>query len=268
MSSAAYNSDDLSFKRFFGYSAFFHAALTVLLILGVWIQRTAIPWGGIGSGETGVKVNLVSGGAGIPMPQPVVPTESATVDSTKGLHKEEPKPKQPEPKTEATNIPKFKEEKHLAPSNRSKVFENKTPPPENAVPYGKGGQMSLPSGSGVNPGPLAGSGIAIQGAGGGDFAGRYPWYVDSTRKRISDNWLQNTIDPAVRAARTAKTVVTFTILHDGTVQGIRLEQSSGNRSMDDSALRALLSIDKMPALPSDWRGTVFVTFDFDLAQKH
>ena len=50
------------------------------------------------------------------------------------------------------------------------------------------------------------------------------------------------------------------------LNNIRLETSSGNRSMDDSATRALLSIDKLPALPSDYSGAyVDVTFDFDLS---
>jgi hypothetical protein len=36
--------------------------------------------------------------------------------------------------------------------------------------------------------------------------------------------------------------------------------------MDDSATRALLGIDKLPALPSDYSGAyVDVTFDFDLS---
>jgi hypothetical protein len=36
--------------------------------------------------------------------------------------------------------------------------------------------------------------------------------------------------------------------------------------MDDSAQRALLSVDKLPRLPSDYSGTyVDVIFDFDLA---
>ena len=107
--------------------------------------------------------------------------------------------------------------------------------------------MDLPSGNSDTPGPLNG-GMAIKGAGGGEFAARYPWYVESVRKRISDNWLQTTIDPAVRSARTAHAVVTFTILRDGTVKDIKLDTSSGNRSMDDSATRAMLSIDKMPQL--------------------
>ncbi len=267
MAYAATNSNgatDISFKPFFTYSVLFHVGLTVAMILGIYIQRSAVPWGGIGGGDSGVKVNLVAS-AGIPMPQPTVPTESATVDPTKGLYKEEPK-KPPEPKTDATKIPKFDKLKPLPTTKPSKIIENKTPPPDNAINYGKGGQMSVPSGYNNTPGPLNG-GLAMKGEGGGEFAARYPWYVESVRKRISDNWLQNTIDPAVRSARTAHAIVTFTIQRDGTIKNIRMDTSSGNRSMDDSATRAMLSIDKMPQLPADWRSnTVDVTFDFDLGR--
>jgi len=252
------------FKRCFSYSVFFHVSLTVFMLIGVWIQRSGNPWGGIGGGDSGVRVNLVAS-AGIPMPPTANPTESEAVDPTKGLHKEEPKPKEPEPKTDATKIPKFEKEKPLPPSKASKVFEKNTPPPQNAVPYGKGGQMNVPSGYSDTPGPLNG-GVAVQGQGGGDFAARYAWYVEAVRRAISQNWMQSTIDPAVRASRRAKTTVTFTINRDGSVKNIRVAESSGNRSMDDSAQRALLSIDHFPALPSDYSGRyVDVTFDFDLS---
>jgi protein TonB len=264
MSQAVYISDPLPFKRYFSYSVYLHVSLAVLLLVGVWIQHSGNPWGGIGGGESGVKVSLVAS-AGIPMPPTTNPTDSEAVDPTKGLNKEEPKPKEPEPKTDAANIPKFEKEKPLPPSNKSKVFEKKTLPPENAVPYGKGGQMNLPSGYSNTPGPLNG-GIAVQGQGGGDFAARYAWYVESVKRNISQNWMQNTIDPAVRAARRAKTTVTFTINRDGTVKNIRVSESSGNRSLDDSAQRALLSIDHFPTLPSDYpHNSVDVIFDFDLA---
>jgi periplasmic protein TonB len=266
MSYAATNSQDPGLKPYFGYSVFFHGALVVLLALSIWIEGNRVPWGGVGGGDSGVKVNLVSS-AGVPMPQPTVPTESATVDPTKGLYKEEPK-KPPEPKTDATKIPKFEKEKPPPPTKASKIMENKTPTPDNAVNYGKGGQMSVPSGYSSTPGPLNG-GMTVQGQGGGEFAARYPWYVESVRKRISDNWLQNTIDPAVRAARTAHTIVTFTIMRDGTIKNIKLDTPSGNRSMDDSAVRAMLSIEKMAQLPADWRSnSVDVTFDFDLGRAH
>ena len=264
MSLAVSTVDAPSLKKCLSYSVLFHVSLTAIMLAGIWLQRTGESWGGIGGGDGSVKVNLVAS-AGIPMPPNITPTESQTFDPTKGLNMEEPKPKPPEPKTDTTNIPKFEKEKQLPPSKKSKVFENKTPPPENAIPYGKGGQMNVPTGYADTPGPLNG-GMAMQGQGGGDFAARYAWYVESVRRAISQNWMQNTIDPAVRAARRAKTTMTFTINRDGTVKNIRLSQSSGNRSMDDSAQRALLSIDRLPALPSDYSGKyVDVTFDFDLS---
>lgn len=263
MTDAFFTIDDLSFKRFFTWSIILHVALTTLILLSVWIHRSGDAWGGIGGGnDSGVQVSLVSS-AGIPMPQPKVPTESEVVDPTTGLYKNE-KPA-PEFKTDATKIPEFKKEKPLPPSKKSKVFESKTPPPENAVPFGKGGTMKVPSGYSNTPGPLSG-GVSATGQGGGDFAGRYPWYIEAVRRAINQNWYQNTIDPGVRAARRARTTVTFSINRDGTVKNIRISESSGNRSMDDSAQRALLSIDHFPTLPPDYSGRyVDVIFDFDLS---
>ena len=256
--------DDPPFKRFLGYSAWLHIGLTVAIGLSVWIQRSGTPWGGIGGGESGVKVDLVSSAsAGIPMPHPVVPTPSQVVDPTKGLAAEAPKIE--EPKTDATKLPKFEKEKPLPPSKKSKVFEPKTPPRDNAINYGKGGGMDVPSGYSPNPGASSG-GVAVKGEGGGDFASRYGWYIESVRRAINQNWIQTSIDPSVRAARRAHSVVTFRINRDGSVKNIRLDTSSGNRSYDDSSTRALLSIDKFPALPADYSGSyVDVTWDFDLS---
>ena len=263
MSYAISTAEQFPFKRFFFYSIYLHVSLTVLMLVGVWIQRSGNPWGGIGGGEnSAVKVNLVSN-AGIAMPQPTNATDSDVVDPTKSLHKEEPLPPPPEIKTEAMKIPKFEKEKPLPPSSKSKIFEKKTREPDNAIP-GKGGSMNLPSGYNNTPSPIGG-GVSARGEGGSDFAGRYPWYTEAVKRAISQNWMQNTIDPSVRAARSAKTTVTFTIYRDGSVKNIRISQSSGNRSMDDSAQRALLSIDHFPPLPPDYSGRfVDVIFDFDL----
>jgi protein TonB len=265
MSYAEYNNDDLTLKRFFFYSVFLHLGLTASMFVGIYLQHSGNSWGGVGGAEGDVKVSLVSP-AGIPMPQPNIFTDSHAVDPTKGLDKPEP-PKPPELETDAMKIPKFdlKEKKPLPPSKPSKVFENKTVRPDNNAHYGQGGQMSLPSG--YSPTPGSGSpGLAVSGQGGGDFASRYGWYIESVKRAINQNWLQNTIDPSVRASHRAKTTVTFTINRDGSIKNIRVSESSGNRSMDDSAQRALLSIDKLPRLPSDYSGTyVDVIFDFDLA---
>jgi len=265
MSYAIATVEQIPFKRFLLYSALLHLSLTVLMLLGVWIQRSGNMWGGIGGdGNSNVRVSLVSS-AGIPLPQPTNVTDSGVVDTTKTLHNPEPLPPPPEIKTPAVEIPKFTKEKPLPPSRKSKVFEKKTPDADNAVP-GHGGSASIPSSYSNTPGPLT-DGVAVQGQGGGDFAARYPWYVQAMRRAVYQNWNQNTIDPAFRAARKGKTTVFFAIGRDGTINNIRVSDSSGNQSMDDSAQRALLGIDRLPPLPADYVGTyvnVELDFGFDI----
>jgi TonB family protein len=264
MSYAISTTDQFPFQRFLLYSVFLHLGLPVIMLAGVWLQRSGNQWGIIGGdGDSGFKVNIVAP-AGIPMLQPTNVTDSGVVDPTKSLHRADPLPPAPEIKPEtATEIPKWTRERPLRPSRPSIVFEKKTPDADNAVP-GKEGSASIPSGYTNTRGPIYG-GLAVRGEGGGDFAGRYPWYVQSVVRAISQNWMQNTIDPTVRATRRAKTTVTFSINRDGSVKNIRIIGPSGNRSMDDSAQRAILSIDHYPPLPPDYSGRyVDVIFDFDL----
>lgn len=255
---------DLSLKRYFFRSIFFHALLIAAVIGAAYFDREGALWGGVGSKSSGgVKVNLVSP-AGLPMPKEEMPTESKVVDPTNSLHKEEPKPQPPEPKTDATPIRKFEKEKPLPPSRKSRTLENKTPEPDNAIP-GHGGSPNLPTGYSQTPGQSA-PGVSAMGQGGGDFAGRYPWYVDAVRGRVEQSWDQTTIDPTVRAAHRAHAVMSFRINANGSISDIRMVQSSGNSSMDYSSMRALQSIDAFRPLPNDYMGKyVDVTFDFDLS---
>ncbi|MGC0773456.1 MAG: energy transducer TonB, partial [Candidatus Acidiferrum sp.] len=150
----------------------------------------------------------------------------------------------------------------------SRVDEPKVPPPDNAVDYGKGGNPQLPTSYATQPASGSGA-VAMKGQGGGDFALRYPWYVDSVIRRINQDWDQTSIDLAVRAARQARCVMTFRIYRDGTVKDMQITQGSGNVSMDNSAQRALLSSNPMPPLPSDYPAPfVDVTFNFDLGLNH
>ncbi|HEY6127351.1 MAG TPA: TonB family protein [Candidatus Acidoferrum sp.] len=261
MYAAVSNSQEITLKPYLTASGILHAGLFVLLALSAYFHwNRGNQWAGAGGGGENVKVNLV-GSAGINMPKPRI-AESQVVDPTKSLYKPEEAPKLPDP-TPAEKIPEFKHEKPLPPSHKSKVFENKTPEKPNVVP-GHGGAPDIPTGVGEKPGSTPG--LEIKGEGGGDFASRYGWYVDSVKRRIQTNWLQNTIDPAVRQAHTAHAVAQFTISRDGSVKDIKIVQSSGNLSMDNSGLRALLASNPMPALPPDYgKSYVTVTFDFDLS---
>lgn len=255
---------DLSLKRYFFRSIFFHALLIAAVIAAAYFDRRGPGWGGVGGQLGGTKVNLVAS-AGIPMPKEEMVTASKAVDPTNSLHKEDPKPLPPEPKTDATKIPKFDKEKPLPPSRKTRTLEYKDPVQDNDIP-GKGGNPDLPTGYSQTPGPSAG--ISVQGQGGGNFGGQYPWYVDGVRNRIIQNWDQNTIDSAVLAARKAHAIMTFRINADGSISNIKLVQSSGNQSFDNSAQRTLLSIGSFSRLPNDFMGSyVDGTFDFDLALK-
>lgn len=259
---------DLSLKRYFFRSIFFHALLIAAAVGAAYFNHPGADWGGVGSKSSGgVKVNLVSP-AGIPMPPKEAVTESKVVDPTESLHKEEPKPKPPEPKTDATPIQKFEKEKPLPPSRKSRILEDTRPETDNAIP-GHGGNPNLPTSYSQTPGPSAASeGVAAIGQGGGDFAGRYPWYVDAVRSRVEQSWDQTTIDPVTRAAHQAHAVVSFRINANGSISNIRMAQSSGNSSMDYSAMRAMQSIDAFRPLPNDYMGKyVDVTFDFDLSLR-
>ena len=259
------SAEDLDLKKFLVYSVILHIFLALWIAVSIYLQMRGPEWSGIGGTEGSVNVKLVGPAAGIPIPSKPSVTESNTVDPTKGLYKEEPKP--PEPKTPAEKIPDFKNEKPKPITHASKVDPPKIPPPPNAVDYGKGGAPNLPTSYATTPGGGSGP-VTVQGQGGGNFASRYAWYIEAVRRSVGQNWLQTTIDPPVRAARQAHCVMTFRINRDGSIQNVQMEQSSGNLSMDNSAKRALDGIHFGP-LPNDFQGSsVDVTFDFDLSLTH
>jgi protein TonB len=282
MSVALANSDEITLRKFLVYSVFLHGTLALAIGLSAWYQYRGNQWQGEG-GALGseTKVTLVPN-AGMNLPKPDFTSDSHVVDNTKGLYKEEPKPPEiPEVPQDALAIPKFKDQTPPKPAYKSdkefkdeprkkpvprpsKVFEDLRRNPDNAVNYGKSGSPDM-SGNGNVSGPPV-SGMRFLGQGGGDFATRYGWYVEAVRRKIGSNWNLFEIDPAVRSARRARTVLTFTINRDGSVKNIRMESSSGNISMDNSAQRALASAGTMPPLPNDYSGSfVNVDFDFDLS---
>jgi TonB family protein len=264
MNSAAANSqfasdDELSLKKFLVYSGALHAVVALLIAASVYFHLNRNQWAGEGGELGGTKVNLVSS-AGIPMPRPVLPTQSQVADPTQGLHDVE-EPKLEQAPTDVTKLPQFAKDKPLPPSRKSKVFENKTPPPTNAVPYGRGGAPDIPTGYTQNPG--ASSGVAIQGQGGGDFATRYGWYVAAARRRIQPNWDPLSLDAGVRSSQTLHTAISFTVGRDGSIRNARVTEKSGNLSWDNAGLRAILASNPLPPLPNDYSGSsVEVTWDF------
>jgi TonB family protein len=250
-----------SLRRSLVYSLLLHVSLAAAVAVSVVARIGGEQWAGLGGAKSdSVEVTLVRS-AGVPMPPPPEITDSKTFDPTESLYKETPQPKPPEPPKPEIKIPQFKKEKPLPPSPKSRVFENKTPVPDNAAPS-HGGQANLHTGYQQTPG-VSSSGVQMPGDAGGQFATRYGWYIAAARRRVQPNWDQLSIDPAVRNSRTLHCVVSFNIMHDGSVKNVRIYQSSGNTSWDNAGLRAILSSNPFSPLPSDWSPPdVSVLWDF------
>ena len=255
---------DQSLKGPLLWSIVLHSFLFGSMIVSTFVSHRGDLWSGSGGGGA-ISVKLVGGLQGVPLPRPETVTTNRVVDESKGLYKPEPKPKPKAPPPDAAQIPQFTKEKQPRYVTRpSKTLEDNTPPPQNAVPYGGGGAPSVPYSQfalGAAGSPNAGMQFGSQG-GGGDFTGRYSWYVDAVQRRVSSNWLQSTVDPALRFAPRA--VVTFDILRNGAIANVQMLQTSGNASVDGSVVRAVQGSNPLQPLPSDYSGNkVSVEFWFD-----
>lgn len=245
------------------WSLILHSLLFGSLAVSTMVSHRGDLWGGPGGGGA-VSVKLVGGLTGVPLPRPESVTTNRVVDESKGLYKSEPKPKPKEVPPDTKPIPQFTKEKPPKYVTRpSKTLEDTTPPPQNAVPYGQGGSPAVPytqfgmGASGSTP-----AGMQFGGPGGGDFSGRFSWYVTAVQGRVAGNWLWSTIDPSLPWAPRA--VVSFDILRTGAVANVQILQSSGNASVDSSAIRAIQSSNPMQPLPNEYSGNkVSVEFWFD-----
>jgi len=245
------------------WSLILHSLLFGSLAVSTIYSHRGDLWGGPGAGGA-ISLKLVGGLEGVPLPRPDVVTASRVVDPSKGLYKSAPPPKIEQLPTAAKQIPAFTKEKPPRYITRpSKILEDTTVPLENAVPYGQGGSPAVPyTQFTLGAGGATSAAMDFSGQGGGDFGGRFSWYVDAVRNRVSSNWLQSTIDPGVRFAPRA--VVSFDILRNGAVANVQVLQSSGNASVDTSAVRAIKSSDPLNALPGEYVGSkVSVEFWFD-----
>jgi len=108
-------------------------------------------------------------------------------------------------------------------------------------------------GFGLSSGGGGGAGVQLDVA---DFC--CPEYLVLMIERIRANW-------NARADAVGDAVIRFTILRDGTIQGVEVFKSSGYAALDINAQRALLQTRQLPALPAAFPNpslTVRLTFNY------
>jgi protein TonB len=244
--------------RNLAWSAAFHAAFTLAVVLYAWIASGGhgSNWGA-GGGGSAMGVTLVSN---VPLPANPVETKNVLATESKGLSQSKPQAKVEEP--QAVPIPEKNAKKKPIPQPTATERKPQPHPEEeasNVVPYGEGGPVSGPySMFSVSS---AKGGFGFNG-GGGDFGSRYAWYVRVVNQKVSENWMKYEIDPRIQSAN--RVYLTFDIDRSGHPSHIEVEQSSGVPSLDISARRALERIDTFGPLPADYSGSkVSVEFWFD-----
>lgn len=146
--------------------------------------------------------------------------------------------------------------------------ESKSPPKKKAViqkPKRTTPSQTQKSAPGTAKGGGAGSGVRFgvgSGQGGGSGLGSsyssqiglssfpFTYYLQIIIDRVSSNWFTSLVDPGLRG--TFQTTVFFKILRTGRISGLKIEESSGVRSLDLSALRAIQSAEPFPPLPREY----------------
>jgi protein TonB len=179
---------------------------------------------------------------------------------SKGLSRSQPQAEEKSP--EAIPIPERNAKRkpwEKAPHSTTQPKPKPVEEADNVIPFGQGGPLSGPYSVFDAGGAKGGFGFT---GGGSDFGSRYSWYVDVVRRKVSENWLEYEIDPAISQAR--RVYITFDILRNGQPTNVQVEQGSGVPSLDISAKRAIQRIASFGPLPPDYRGNqVSVEFWFD-----
>jgi len=237
-----------------------HSALFALALFGYLIPSgRGENWGGTEGGGSAMSATLVSS---IPLPNAQPEAQNVLANESKGLSQSQPR-ETPKEEPKAIPIPardaKLKGQRESATAKKEPPKQVAKAEPENVVPYGQGGPVSGPYGSFTSGATKGGFGFE---GGQGDFGNRFAYYVDIVRRKVSENWLKYEVDPRITDAR--RVYIDFDINRSGQPTNIRIAQSSGIPSLDQSAVRALQRIDTFGPLPTGYSGNyVSVEFWFD-----
>jgi periplasmic protein TonB len=223
-------------------SAGLHVLLAVAItVVGILRGLSGQRWGGPVSGDNAMHVGIVNS-VPLPLPAPQHPTENIVATDNKGLTQSVPA--KPQEDTTAIPIPEKvtkDKTKKTAVTPAPPTPRPVTPAPDNKIDYGGGGQPTFTAGN------IQG-GLNFE----GDFGTRFAWYVTAMENTVSRNWYATEIGPG---AQGHKAFVSFDIARDGAPTNVKLEQSSGIPTLDQSAVRAIQRIDGFGRLPPEYSGS-------------
>jgi protein TonB len=160
-------------------------------------------------------------------------------------------------------LPKSEDLDRVAIEKKSDTTKKSTPAPKtpekNQAKKGgtKGGRGNSPLGhgdfQGSKTGPVGGVGTSLEiggfgpgGGGGADKQFPFKWYGELVYKRLWEAW--DRTDAGTRECK-----ISFKILKDGKVTGLKVKNSSGDFLFDNTAKRAVTSAAPFPPLPEGFK---------------
>jgi periplasmic protein TonB len=238
-------------------SLLIHGALIASLFFGwYWMNRHRETLGDINPG--GGPAYAVSPVHTIPIPQREAPPNPVANDTQSMVPtapaKQEVQKKPPVLDKNAFEIPDKLKRQAERPTKQQQYQQ---PTPQNQISSRTHQALS-------NPMYGAQSGSGQVGVGPNTPLGnnRLGWYAELIRQRIAQNWNTNGLD-----SRTQSTpaIVSFWIMRDGSIRSPQIVQTSGNPSIDNTALRAVYQSNPLPALPAQVsESSISAQFTFNL----
>ncbi len=248
MSLTSFSNHDTPFQKYIILSIIFHLSLFLLILLSPYFPKSSskgmihyvnlisLPQGGGGSSLGGSKASVTA-----------LPQRETLRDLTTP-----PKFESRPSSTLRHPVSKPKKEKKIPPKKKAVIQKQALPP----TGQGKAQQGTS---SGVGSGVRLGIGSG-QGTGGG-FQSPYSsqiglasfpftYYLQIIMDRVSNNWFTSLVEPGLRGK--FQVTVYFKIYKSGHISDLKIEESSGLRSLDLSALRAIQTSAPFPPLPKEY----------------
>jgi len=218
---------------------------------------------GVNGPQGAIQANLVNSAPSIPLPAITPPTPNV-------LATQEPSPapappsKETIPITPPDAIPIATRKPKLKPAEKPKPASPKYAQPVNAPDRAKYGEASSTNmAHAMNNAARSNTPVQVQG---GDFASRFPWYVDKITRMVSQDWYTYQIDSSTPYG--SQVTVTFTIERDGSVSftSIDIPQPSPSPTLNKTAREAVQRVGSFGPLPEQYTGksvSVEYTFTYD-----
>lgn len=231
----------------------------LLAFFSWWTNRGRIQFGDPNAMGGSVGITPVSS---IPLPQRTGRTNPVANDTESQVPappKPQPKPPAPKPQPDAIplrskNAPKRVSEQ-IARNQKFRPLDADRP---SQVYSSTGAAVSSPNYGGT-------PGVGGAGIGNSVFGQRLGWYAQLLTQALASKWGIETGKIASGVAAARRVLLSFEILRDGTIQNVRVLESSGNSQVDYAAQRAVLSASPVRRLPEEFeRNVANVEFWFQL----